>query len=142
MLTFIAVGCGVFGSVAAQSRPPSSENWQSATYHGGADYEFAETFVVDPSRNAYLLGRTFSGDMHPSVQPVSSSRGETASATFVMRLTPQGVPDYATRIGTGFAFLPLDLVVGMDGAAHALARYGDVTHVIKLGAVGGGSNMT
>jgi hypothetical protein len=134
---FVAVVAAAFGSVAAQSPPASSTIWQSATYRGGSDYEFAERFVVDLMGNAYLLGRTFSADMHGSVLPVSASRGQVASATFVMKLTAQGLTQYATPVGTGLAFLPLDLAVGFDGAAHVLARDGDVTHVVKLDAARG-----
>jgi hypothetical protein len=137
LVLFVAVVGGAFGSVAAQSPPAGSQIWQSATYHGGSDYEFAETFAVDPWGNAYLLGRTFSGDMHGSVQPGSTSTSEQASAAFVLKLTPQGLPEYATTIGTGVWFLPMDLAVGADGAVHVLARSGDAAHVIKLDAVGG-----
>jgi hypothetical protein len=132
---FIITGIAV-GALAAQSPPAPAEIWQSATYHGGSDYEFAETFVVDPLGNGYLLGRTFSADMHGSV-PVTPNGGLPGSATFVLKLTPQGVTEYATAVGTGFAFLPLDLAVGADGAAHALARAGDITHIVKLDAVTG-----
>src|SRR5688500_15773503 len=136
-LAFFIITVIAVGTLAAQSPPGSSEIWQSATYHGGSDYEFAETFVVDPWGNAYVLGRTFSADMHGSVLPAASSLGEPASATFVLKLTPQGLTEYATPVGTGVAFMPLDLAVGVDGAAHVLARYGDVAHVIKLDAVAG-----
>lgn len=134
---FIAVAAGTVASVAAQSPPPPAQIWQSATYHGGSDFEFAETFVVDSAGSSYMLGRTFSGDMQPSVQPVAAAFGEPASATFVLKLTSRGQPAYATRIGSGLGFLPLDLAVGFDGAAHVLARDGDVAHVVKLDPVSG-----
>ena len=136
-VAFIAIAGGAVATLSAQSPPPPAQIWQSATYHGGSDYEFAETFVVDSWGNSYMLGRTFSGDMQPSVQPVAATFGEPASATFVLKLTPRGQPDYATRVGAGLGFLPLDLAVGMDGAAHVLARDGDVAHIIKLDAVSG-----
>src|SRR5688572_8807966 len=134
---FLVLLAGVFMESAAQSPGNGGDGvWRSARYYGGSDYEFAERFAVDTQGNAYLLGRTFSSDMHASVAPAASGRGEQASATFVMKLGRDGQTLYAAPVGTGFTFLPLDIAVGSDGAAHVLARDGDLTHVVKIDASG------
>ena len=131
---------GSFGAAAGQSPGSGNGAWQSARYHGGSDYEFAERLAVDAQGNAFLLGRTFSNDMDSAVVPASSSRGEPASATIVLKLGRDGLPVYTVPVGTGFAFLPLDIAVGADGAAHVLAREGDVTHVVRIDPSGNGSS--
>ena len=132
---------GTVGAASGQSPAiPGEGAWQSARYHGGSDYEFAERLAVDAEGNAYLLGRTFSSDMDAAVVPASNSRGEPASATIVLKLGRDGLPVYAVPVGTGFTFLPLDIAVGADGAAHVLAREGDVTHVLRIDPRGNGSS--
>jgi hypothetical protein len=74
--------------------------------------------------------------MHAAVVPASRASGEPASATFVLKLGRDGQPIYAIPVGTGFSFLPLDIAVGADGSAHALARDGDITHVVKIASNG------
>src|SRR5688572_2653028 len=131
VLGIVLVGiAGSFGAAAGQS--PGEAVWRSAWYHGGSDYEFAERLTVDADGNAYHLGRTFSNDMHPAVVPAPNDGLERPTATFVLKLDRNGQPVYAMPVGTGFAFLPLDIAVGFDGAAHVLARVGDVRHVIKI----------
>jgi hypothetical protein len=141
VLGLVLVGIAGSFDVAAGQSPanPGDGAWRSARYHGGSDYEFAERLAVDAQGNAYLLGRTFSSDMDAAVVPVSNSRGEPASATFVLKLGRDGMPVYAVPVGTGFAFLPLDIAVGADGAAHVLARDGDVTHVLRIDPGGAGT---
>src|SRR5688572_1566169 len=117
---------------------PLESPWRSARYYGGSDFEFAERMAVDTQGNAYLLGRTSSGDMHGSIVPVTGDGGTPASATFVLKLDAHGRPVYAVPVGTGFSFMPLDIAVGFDGTAHVLARDGDVTHVLKIDASGTG----
>ena len=133
VLVFVA---GSFGAAAGQSGP-AGEAWRSARYHGGSDFEFAQRLTVDAQGNAYLLGRTFSNDMDAGVVPVSAGGGEQASATFILKLDRDGRTQYALPVGTGFSFLPLDIAVGTDGAAHALARDGDLVHIVKVTANGG-----
>jgi hypothetical protein len=136
----LVVLAGSFGAAAGQSPGNSSDSaWRSARYHGGSDYEFAERLAVDARGDAYLLGRTFSQDMDAAVIPTASSRGEQASATFVLKLGRDGLPIYAAPVGQGFAFMPLDIAVGMDGAAHVLAREGDVYHVLRIDPDGAGN---
>jgi hypothetical protein len=137
-LVLVVLVCiaGSFGAVAAQSPNPAGEAWRSASYYGGSDFEFAERLTVDALGNAYLLGRTFSNDMDAGVVPASASGGEQASATFVLKLGRDGQALYALPVGTGFSFLPLDIAVGADGAAHVLARDGDLAHVVKVAASG------
>jgi hypothetical protein len=74
--------------------------------------------------------------MDAAVVPTAAGSGEPASATFVLKLDRDGQTIYAMPVGTGFAFLPLDIAVGADGTAHALARGGDTVHVIKVAADG------
>jgi hypothetical protein len=115
--------------------PPSATTWSSARYHGGSDFEFAERLAVDTAGNAYLLGRTFSGDLHPGIAPVATGGGR-ASATFVLKLDSQGLAVYAVTVGTGFSHLPLDIAVARDGAAHVLSKDGDRTHLVKIDPAG------
>ena len=129
---------GVAGSFGLASGQLSESAWRSAQYYGGSDFEFAERLTVDAAGTAYLLGRTFSNDMDAGVVPSAAGSGEPASATFVLKLGRDGQTLYAMPVGTGFGFLPLDIAVGADGAAHALARDGDTTHVIKVAADGSG----
>ena len=110
---------------------PVETPWRSARYYGGSDFEFAERMTVDAQGNAYLLGRTFSGDMFASLVPAVSASGIPASVTFVLKLDARGLPIYAVPVG-GESFMPLDIAVGLDGSAHVLASSGDVTHVIKI----------
>jgi hypothetical protein len=136
VLGVLVVGVvGAFGLAMGQSADGA---WRSAQYHGGSDFEFAERLTVDADGNAYLLGRTFSSDMDAGVVPTAAGSGEPASATFVLKLDRDGQTAYAIPVGTGFGFLPLDIAVGADGAAHALARDGDIAHVIKVASDGGG----
>ncbi len=123
-------------AIAAGQSPGSEGVWRSASYYGGSDVDFAERLAVDIDGNAYLLGRTFSSDMDAAVLPSAAASGEPASATFVLKLGRDGQTQYAVAVGQGFSFLPLDIAVGMDGAAHVLARNGDVAHVVKVGADG------
>jgi hypothetical protein len=116
---------------------PLESPWRSARYYGGSDFEFAERMTVDAQGNAYLLGRTSSGDMYGSLVPIARDGGTPASATFVLKLDAYGRPTYVVPVGTGFSFMPLDIAVGIDGAVHVLARDGDVTHVVKIDASGG-----
>src|SRR5215208_710585 len=121
-----------FGTAGQLPADPANNIWRSAGYLGGSDYEFAQRLGVDGQGNTYLLGRTFSRDMHASVVPVSRASGERASATFVLKIDPDGQTVYATPVGTGFGFLPIDVAVSFDGTAHVLVREGDVAHVLKL----------
>jgi hypothetical protein len=137
VLGVVLVGlAGSFGAATGQSGNPGEGTWRSARYYGGSDFEFAERLTVDADGQAYLLGRTFSSDMDAAVVPVASASGEPASATFVLKLGRDGQQVYALPVGTGFSFLPLDIAVGLDRAAHVLARDGDLTHVVKIAANG------
>jgi hypothetical protein len=134
----LVVVAGVTGSFRLAAGQLSDSAWRSAQYYGGSDFEFAERLTVDAAGNAYLLGRTFSNDMDAAVVPTAAGSGEPASATFVLKLGRDGQRLYAIPVGAGFGFLPLDIAVGADGAAHALARDGDTAHVIKVAADGSG----
>src|SRR5688572_17058813 len=137
VLGVVLVGlAGSFGAATGQSGNPGEGTWRSARYCGGTDSESAERLPVAADGQAYLLGRTFSSDMDAAVVPVASASGEPASATFVLKLGRDGQQVYALPVGTGFSFLPLDIAVGLDRAAHVLARDGDVTHVVKVAANG------
>lgn len=116
--------------------PGAGSGWRSAQYYGGSDFEFAERMVVDDEGAAYLLGRTFSHDLDAAVIPLAAASGERASATFILKLDRDGRRVFAAPVGAGFSFLPLDIAVGRDGAAHVLARAGDEVHVIKLASNG------
>lgn len=133
---FLVLLAGFVTESAGQAPGGTESVWRSARYHGGSDFEFAERLAVDAQGNAFMLGRTYSTDMHAAVAPVASGRGEQASATFVLKLGRDGLPLYAVPVGTGFSFLPLDIAVGADGSAHVLARDGDFTHVVKIDASG------
>ena len=138
LAAFLIVLTTIPGNLAARLRSAAAFDgaWQSARYYGGTDYEFGARLVVDGAGNSYFLGYTFSADMAPSIVPVSRASGEPASATFVLKVNPEGTRVYATAVGTGISVRPIDLDVGADGTAHVLVRDGDVTRVIKLDALG------
>jgi hypothetical protein len=136
VLGAVLFGVAVSFGVAAGQFPSPAEPWRSASYHGGSDFEFAQRLAVDTQGNAFLLGRTFSSDMDAAVVPASPDGGDQPTATFVLKLDRAGRAIFALPVGMGFSFLPLDIAVGADGAAHVLARDGDLAHIVKVAANG------
>jgi hypothetical protein len=77
---------------------PAGSGFVYSTYLGGTSDDEARGVAVDPSGNAYVLGKTTSIDF-----PVTAGAYSTDSSTgaFVTRLSPSGAIVYSTYFGVG-----------------------------------------
>src|SRR5262249_12402363 len=89
--------------------------FEYATFLGGAGNNGATPIAVDPNGNDYVTGDTFSQDF-PTVRPVQSTFGGTWDS-FVAKISPSGVPVYATYLGGSEA--NYDARIAADAAGRA-----------------------
>ena len=86
-----------------------------STFIGGARWEGATGIAVDRDGNSYVTGDVFSTDF-PTVHPIQSAFGGTWD-TFVVKLSPAGVPVYSTYLGGGAT--DYSARIATDGAGRA-----------------------
>jgi hypothetical protein len=95
---------------------PTGTALNYATYIGGSDIDAGFGTAVDPSGNAYLVGRTISTDFPVTAGAAQTTYGGNGDG-FVVKFTPTGTITYATYLGGGAGEAAIG--VAADSVGHA-----------------------
>jgi hypothetical protein len=94
-----------------------------STYLGGTSEDVASALAVDSAGNAYVAGRTYSGDF-PTANPLQASVGGDVDG-FVTKLNASGSAlVYSTYLGGGYYDIAMALAVDSAGNAYVAGRTG------------------